>query len=132
MSINLYLDNIGGNTIAALADGKRLVEYHIERSSANQIVGNIYKGKVEVVLSGMQAAFINVGLQKNGYLFVGDTLIDKSLLSDGNFVNFNGKRYASDKKYERRLRSIRNTLLRTYPCLSNDINPENYISQNII
>ena len=85
MSINLYLDNIGGNTIAALADGKRLVEYHIERSSANQIVGNIYKGKVEVVLSGMQAAFINVGLQKNGYLFVGDTLIDKSLLSDGNF-----------------------------------------------
>ena len=82
MSINLYLDYIGGNTIAALADGKRLLEYHIEKSSANQIVGNIYKGKVETVLSGMQAAFVNVGLQKNGYLYVGDTLIDKSLLED--------------------------------------------------
>jgi hypothetical protein len=65
------------------------------------------------------------------YLDGGNISVDE-LLSDGNFVNFNGKRYASDKKYERRLRSIRNTLLRTYPCLSNDINPENYISQNII
>ena len=82
MSINLFLDSIGGNTIAALADGKRLLEYHIEKSSANQIVGNIYKGKVETILNGMQAAFINVGLQKNGYLYVGDTLIDKSLLKD--------------------------------------------------
>ena len=83
MSINLFLDNIGGNTIAALADGKRLLEYHIEKSNANQIVGNIYKGRVETVISGMQAAFVNVGLQKNGYLYVGDTLIDKSLLGDG-------------------------------------------------
>ncbi len=80
MSINLYLDKIGGNTIAALADGKRLLEYHIEKANANQIVGNIYKGKVEAVLSGMQAAFVNVGLQKNGYLNVGETLVDKALL----------------------------------------------------
>ena len=88
MSINLYLDYIGGNTIAALADGKRLLEYHIEKSSANQIVGNIYKGKVETVLSGMQAAFVNVGLQKNGYLYVGDTLIDNSLLEDNDIPKF--------------------------------------------
>ena len=65
------------------------------------------------------------------YLDGGNISVDKLLL-DGNFVNFNGKRYASDKKYERRLRFIRNTLLKTYPCLSNDIDPENYISQNII
>lgn len=65
------------------------------------------------------------------YLDGGNISVDKLLL-DGNFVNFNGKRYASDKKYERRLRSIRNSLLKMYPCLSNDIDPENYISQNTI
>ncbi len=81
MSIKLFLDNIGGNTIAALAKGNRLLEYHVEKNSSNQIVGNIYKGKVQAVLSGMQAAFIDVGLQKNGYLYVGDTLIDKNLLA---------------------------------------------------
>ncbi len=85
MSINLYLDYVGGNTIAALADGKRLLEYHIEKANSNQIVGNIYKGKVETVLSGMQAAFINVGLNKNGYLYVGETLVDKSLLEGEEF-----------------------------------------------
>ena len=64
MSIKLFLDNVGGNTIAALAKGNRLLEYHIERNSSNQIVGNIYKGKVQAVLSGMQAAFVDVGLKK--------------------------------------------------------------------
>lgn len=59
------------------------------------------------------------------YLDGGNISVDY-LLSDGNFVNFDGKRYASDKKYEKRLRSIRNSLLRNYPCLSNDIDPENY------
>ena len=82
MSINVFLDSFAGNTVAALADGNRLVEYHVEKVDSTQIVGNIYKGKVKNVLSGMQAAFIDVGLNKNGYLFVGETLVDKSLIQD--------------------------------------------------
>ena len=60
------------------------------------------------------------------YLDGGNISVD-NLLADGKFVNFDGKRYASDRKYEKKLRGIRNTLLRNYPCLSNEIDPENYI-----
>ncbi len=79
MSINVYLDTLGGNTVGALASNDRLLEYHIEKNDSSQIVGTIYKGEVKNVLNGMQAAFIDVGLSKNGYLFVGDTLIDRGV-----------------------------------------------------
>ena len=47
---NIYLDKNGGNYIAALAEGGKLLEYHIERDDDSNIVGNIYKGKVVNVL----------------------------------------------------------------------------------
>ncbi|MBQ9709043.1 MAG: ribonuclease E/G [Clostridia bacterium] len=74
---NIYLDKNGGNYIAALAEGGKLLEYHIERDDDSNIVGNIYKGKVVNVLEGMQAAFVNVGLKKNAYLYVNELLPDK-------------------------------------------------------
>jgi hypothetical protein len=61
------------------------------------------------------------------YLDDGNITVD-NLLADGKFVNFDGKRYASDRRYERKLRNMRNTLIRNYPCLSNNIDPENYIN----
>ena len=67
--------------------------------------------------------YINTML--DDYLDGGNITVDK-LLIDGNFVNYNGHRYASDKKYERRLRSLRNSLINKYPCLSNDITPDSY------
>ena len=83
MTKNIYLDKNGGNYIAALAEGERLLEYHIERDDDSNIVGNIYKGKVVNVLEGMQAAFVNVGLKKNAYLYVNEILPDKGDLADG-------------------------------------------------
>ena len=67
--------------------------------------------------------YINIML--DDYLDGGNITVDK-LLIDGNFVNYNGHRYARDIKYERRLRSLRNSLINKYPCLSNDIVPEHY------
>ncbi len=78
MALNLYLDKMGGNIVGALADGNRLIEYHVEKSKKNLIVGSIYKGKVQNVLNGMQAAFVDVGLERNGYLSAFDTLVDKN------------------------------------------------------
>lgn len=78
MALNLYLDKLGGNIVGALADGTSLIEYHVEKNKKNQIVGSIYKGKVQNVLSGMQAAFVDVGLERNGYLSAVDTLVDKN------------------------------------------------------
>lgn len=56
---------------AVLEDGL-LVEIFIERPLAQRVVGNIYKGKVTDVLPGMQAAFVNIGLERNAFLYVDD------------------------------------------------------------
>lgn len=57
--------------IAILENGK-LVELIVERPDQRRMVGNIYKGKVERVLSGIQAAFINIGMEKRAFLHVSD------------------------------------------------------------
>jgi ribonuclease G len=57
--------------IAVLEDGK-LAELHIEREE--RVVGNLYKARVDNVLSGMDAAFVDIGLERNAFLYVGDVL----------------------------------------------------------
>lgn len=52
-------------------------EIYIERRGRERLVGNIYKGRVQNVLPGMQAAFVDIGLEKNAYLFAGDIQHDK-------------------------------------------------------
>ncbi|HKL93729.1 MAG TPA: Rne/Rng family ribonuclease [Clostridia bacterium] len=65
----------------AMTENSELAEFYIERSSVLGIVGNIYKGKVMNVLSGMKAAFVNIGLEKNGFLYVGESLVDITALA---------------------------------------------------
>jgi len=52
----------------AVIEAGRLVEIHIERIEDDKIVGNIYKGKVTNVLPGIEAAFIDIGIEKNAFL----------------------------------------------------------------
>lgn len=61
-------------TRVAVLEDKQLVEIYIERSKHQRLMGNIYKGRVENVLPGMQAAFINIGLEKNAFLYVEDAI----------------------------------------------------------
>ncbi len=61
-------------TRAAVLEDQTLVELYIERSLNQRLVGNIYKGKIENVLPGMQAAFVNIGLEKNAFLYVEEAL----------------------------------------------------------
>src|SRR3954452_24481359 len=62
----------GPETRVALVEGGDLGELYIERKRERGIAGNIYKGRVERVLPGMQAAFVNIGLEKSAYLHVSD------------------------------------------------------------
>jgi len=57
--------------VAVIENGV-LQELHLERTLSLGIVGNIYKGKVARVLPGMQAAFVDIGLDRNGFLHAGD------------------------------------------------------------
>lgn len=64
--------------VAVMEDGM-LMELGIERKGDAKIVGNIYKGRVENVLPGISSAFINIGLEKNAYLYISDA-VDMSQL----------------------------------------------------
>ncbi len=65
--------NVGvTETRVAVQDGTLLTELYVERRRHRSIVGNIYKGVVTNVLPGMQAAFVDVGLAKDGFLYGGD------------------------------------------------------------
>lgn len=56
----------------------------------------------------------------------GGLLSAEDILKDGKFVNFDNKRYASDRNYEKKLRGIRNAILKNHPCLSSNIDPNTY------
>src|SRR3954451_4801260 len=56
-------------------EGWRVSELYIERRHSRSIVGNIYKGKVDNVLPGLEAAFVDIGLEKNGFLHVDDIVM---------------------------------------------------------
>ena len=62
----------------ALLEDEKLVEVHVERRGRERLVGNIYKGRVANVLPGMQAAFVDIGLERNAFLYAGDILADTS------------------------------------------------------
>jgi ribonuclease G len=61
-----------GEPAVAIFEAGRLVEVDFDPPQARRIVGNIYKGRVQNVLPGMQAAFVDVGLERNAFLFVDD------------------------------------------------------------
>src|SRR3954467_12679267 len=60
---------------SAPTDGWRVAELYLERRGNRSIVGNIYKGKVDNVLPGLEAAFVDIGLDKNGFLHVDEIVI---------------------------------------------------------
>jgi ribonuclease G len=68
----LVINADGPETRVALVEDGLLGELYIERKRERGIAGNIYKGRVERVLPGMQAAFVNIGLEKSAYLHVSD------------------------------------------------------------
>jgi ribonuclease G len=64
-----------GATTQSAPAGWRVSEIYIERRGNRSIVGNIYKGKVDNVLPGLEAAFVDIGLDKNGFLHVDDIVM---------------------------------------------------------
>jgi len=57
--------------IGVLED-RQLVEFYVEKTHDERVIGNIYKGRVANVLPGIQAAFVDIGLEKNAFLYIGD------------------------------------------------------------
>ena len=76
MHKELIVSSTSLETRLAILGDDQVTALLIERSKNKGILGNIYKGKVTKVLPGMQAAFVDVGLDRHGFLYVGDFLAD--------------------------------------------------------
>ena len=71
-----FFDRYCGQQFAALLEDNKLVEFAVEMEENGNVVGNVYKGVVTNVLSGMNAAFVSCGLDKNCYLSMEETYTD--------------------------------------------------------
>ncbi|MCK4738859.1 MAG: Rne/Rng family ribonuclease [Deltaproteobacteria bacterium] len=69
-----FLDSNPFERRLALSEGERLKQYYVERDGDRGISGNIYKGTVVSVLPGMQAAFVEIGLERTAFLHVSDIM----------------------------------------------------------
>ena len=70
MSEEILVNVTPMETRVAVVDNGATQDIHIERSASRGIVGNIYTGRVERVLPGMQAAFVDIGLERTSFIHV--------------------------------------------------------------
>ncbi len=83
MTKDLIVSSTPQETKVALLEDGLLSEFFIEREAHRSVVGNIYEGPVTRVLPGMQSAFVDLGLERDAFLYVADVLegLDENLLS---------------------------------------------------
>jgi ribonuclease G len=72
MASELIINTRPHETRVALLENGTVVELHIERQTGQELMGNIYRGRVVRVLPGMQAAFVDIGLDRSAFLYVSD------------------------------------------------------------
>src|SRR6187402_3139913 len=69
-------------TRVAILEDEKLVELLVDRPDARRMVGDVYLGKVEAVLPGLQAAFVNIGTEKAAFLHAADVVVEDASVSD--------------------------------------------------
>ncbi|MCK5243211.1 Rne/Rng family ribonuclease [bacterium] len=69
-------------TRIAFVESGKLAEYYYERNEEGSIVGNIYKARVNTVLPGLQAAFVDIGMEKSGFLHARDVMTESLTIED--------------------------------------------------
>jgi len=97
MSNQIIINVTPYETRVALLEDGMLAESYIERTKGRNIVGNIYKGKVIRVLPGMQAAFVDIGLEKAAFLYVSDIYRD---IEEYNLMLEEGSNGEGDYEFE--------------------------------
>src|SRR5271166_7021273 len=72
MNKELYVSSTPHETKVALVEDDQLAEVFFERENEYTLAGSIYKGRVTRVLPGMQSAFVDIGLERDAFLYVSD------------------------------------------------------------
>jgi len=74
MTKEMIVSSNGHETMVAILEDDLVAEVFVERERQRGVVGNVYKGRVSKVLPGMQSSFIDVGLERDGFLYVDDVI----------------------------------------------------------
>jgi Rne/Rng family ribonuclease len=74
MNKEMIISSTSHETRVAILEDDQVVEVFIEREQSRGVVGNIYKGRVSKVLPGMQSAFVDLGLERDAFLYVSDVI----------------------------------------------------------
>ena len=72
MRRELVINAVGQETRVAILEDGRLVELMHERVASQRMVGDLYLGRIEAILPGIQAAFVDIGTEKSAFLHVSD------------------------------------------------------------
>ena len=86
MNKEMIVSSNGHETMVAILEDDLVAEVFVERERQRGVVGNVYKGRVSKVLPGMQSSFIDIGLERDGFLYVAeviDTLEEFEKLESG-------------------------------------------------
>jgi len=74
MNKEMIVSSNGHETMVAILEDDLVAEVFVERERQRGVVGNVYKGRVSKVLPGMQSSFIDIGLERDGFLYVADVI----------------------------------------------------------
>src|SRR5258706_12049693 len=74
MTKEVIISSSAHETRVAILEDDQVAEIFIERERQRGVVGNVYKGRVSKVLPGMQSAFVDLGLERDGFLYVSDVV----------------------------------------------------------
>ena len=111
MSKEMIISVNGREKKIAIVENGQTTEFYIERGEENSgVVGNIYKGRVQRVLPGMQSAFVDIGLERDAFLYVSDFFdeeeeIERIVMEKAKETSpEEAEREATDEIYKKRLR----------------------------
>lgn len=121
MRREVYIESfLGQKRMAVLEDGV-LVEYAVDRPGSERLNGNIYKGVVRDILPGIQASFVNIGLEKNGYLALDDIAVGKGDMTDSLKQQIRQKSASLRRGQERLVQVVKETHGAKGPRISGNI-----------
>jgi ribonuclease G len=82
MASELIINVTFNETRIAFLENAVLIEFFLEQKNGHSMVGSIYKGKAARIVPGMDAAFIDIGLEKSAFLYVGDIILDRMMYEE--------------------------------------------------
>ena len=99
MKKEIFINESMGETRIAIHEDNKLVEVYVEQQDNQRMVGNVYKGKVENVLPGMQAAFVDIDYELNAFLPFSEIGNSEYLIEENN-------NHHNNKKHKRKIENI--------------------------